>query len=187
MKLADLLKDNLMGTYIDIIKDGKMLRSVYNGMEDKAFLIETDEELKEGDEVLLRLSFGGWNFVFPCKVGSSASGLYVLVPSGKVKITEKRREKRVPTVLECKLGDFRGTILDLSYHGTRILMIDQLEIGSKVNLEIGDKKLVGVVRWNRKEEVDLSSVGLLIDDPPSWWEDLVKYHISSYIRALRRL
>ncbi len=187
MKLADLLKDKLMGMYIEVVRNGEVLRSIYNGMENKAFLIETDEELKEGDEVLLRLSFGGWNFTFPCKVSSGASGVYVLVPSGKVKITEKRREKRVPTVLECKLGDSKGTILDLSYHGTRILTLNRVDIGSKMSLEVGEKKLTGTVRWNRREEVDLNSIGLLIDEPPSWWEDLVKYHISSYIRALRRL
>ncbi len=187
MKLVDLLKDKLMGMYIDVIKNGEMLRSVYNGMEDKNFLIETEEELKEGEEVLLRLSFGGWIFTFPCKVGSGASGIYVLVPNGKVKITEKRKEKRVPTVLKCKLGDFRGTILDLSYHGTRVLTLGSVDIGDEVRLNVGGNELAGKVRWEKKEEVDLRSVGILIDDPPGWWEDLVNHHISSYVRALRRL
>ena len=187
MKLVDLLKDKLMGMYIDVIRNGGILRSVYSGMEDKNFLIETDEELREGDEVLLRLSFGGWIFTFPCKVSSGASGVYVLTPTGKVKITEKRKEKRVPTVLKCRLESSMGTILDLSYHGTRVLTLSEIEIGDEVDLEVDGNKLVGKVRWEKREEVDLRSVGILIDDPAPWWKDLVDHHIASYVKALRRL
>ncbi len=187
MKLADLLKDKLMGTYIDVIRGKEVIKSLYSGMEGKAFLIETDEDLNEGEKITLRLSFGGWNFLFPCEVASKAPGMYVLVPSGKVKITEKRREKRIPTVVECTLEKERGTILDVSYHGTRVLTLNPPEMGRKATLSIAGRELVGTVRWMKKEEVDLRSVGLLIDDPPEWWMKLVKYHISLYMRALRRL
>ena len=135
----------------------------------------------------MRLSFGGWNFLFPCRVQSKATGLYILVPTGKVKIVEKRREKRIPTVVKCVVNGERGTILDVSYHGTRVLMSGPHEMEEKVILEVDGEKLEGVVRWLKKEEVDLKSVGILISDPPDWWNRFVKDHISKYLSALRRL
>ena len=136
---------------------------------------------------MLRLSFGGWNFLFPCKVQSKASGIYVLAPSGKVKIVEKRREKRVPTVVKCSLGRSTGTILDVSYHGVRVLSFEEPDMGEEIELGVSGSKLSGVVRWVRREEVDLRSVGLYLKDPPDWWIDFVKEQISKYIKALRRL
>ena len=187
MKLMDLLKDELMGMYIDVLRKGEAIKSVYNGMQGNAFLIESEEELEEGEEVTLRLTFGGWNFLFPCKVKSGGGGMYVLVPSGKVKIVEKRREKRIPTVVKCTVNGSEGTVLDVSYHGVRVLTLGDFSIGDRVVLSLRDKDLEGTVRWMRNEEVDLKSVGLLIGDPPSWWVDFVKEATSGYLKALRRL
>ncbi len=187
MKLVDLLKDKLMGMYIDVLKGDEVIKSVYGGMEGKAFVIETDEEIEEGEEVVLRLSFGGWNFIFPCKVQSKTSGIYILVPSDKVKIVEKRREKRVPTVVKCRIGESGGTILDVSYHGVRVLTLGKPSIGEELYLEVEGKGLKGTVKWVRKEEVDLRSVGLFLKDSPDWWMNFVKEKISRYIKALRRL
>ncbi len=187
MKLMDLLKDELMGMYIDVLRKGTLIKSVYNGMKENAFLIESEEDLEEGEEVVLRLSFGGWNFLFPCKVKGGAGGMYTLIPSGKVKIVEKRREKRIPTVVKCTVNGSEGTVLDVSYHGVRILTLGDFSIRDEVILGVKSEELRGVVRWMRNEEVDLKSVGLLIEDPPSWWIDFVKEAISGYLKALRRL
>ena len=46
MKLVDLLKDKLMGMYIEVLRGGEAIKSVYGGMEGKTFVIETDEDLR---------------------------------------------------------------------------------------------------------------------------------------------
>lgn len=188
MKLIELLLDKLMGMYIDLIKDNQQIRSVYLGMnEEKKFIVETDSPLPVGESVTLRLSISGWNLNMPCVVEKVEGEKAILKPLGKVKIKEKRREKRVPTVKRCEIEGIKSTLLDVSYHGMRILNLYDFDMEKEVTVKLGDKSLKGIVRWKKSEEADLKSVGVLIDEPPEWWIGMVKDEIKKYIKALRRL
>jgi hypothetical protein len=187
VKILDLLKDKLMGIYIDALKEGREIKSVYKGIEENAFIIETEEDLKIGEKVILRLSFGGWNFLFTCVVKDKSDKEYRLISEGKVKIVEKRREKRIPVVIKCSLEGDVGTVLDISRHGIRVLTLRRLAIKDKTALLINGNIVSGIVRWIKKEEFDLISAGIAIEDPPKWWVGFVDSNLSDYMKSLRRL
>ncbi len=188
MKFSELLEDKLMGVYIEILKsDGSKVRGLYQGMKNGEFVIETPERLREGEEISLKLTVGGWNLVFPCKVDRFEENICFLKPSGKVKIREKRRERRIPCIVSCYMGEDLGTILDISYHGLRILTLKDFTLGEDVKISIGGKDVEGKVRWMKEEEVDLKSFGVFLDDPPKWWIDMVRGYLERYVEALRRL
>ncbi len=188
MKLIELLQDKLMGMYIDLIQENEVIKSVYHGMNaEKKFIVETDKPLPIGESVTLRLSISGWNLNMPCIVEKIEGTKFILKPLGKVKIREKRKEKRVPTVMKCTVNSESDTLIDVSYHGMRVLTLNDYDLDSTVSVGIKGNTLTGVIKWKRAEEVDLKSIGIMIDDPPEWWVDLVKAEIKKYITALRRL
>ncbi len=187
MKLSEILKDKFMGVYIDIIKGEKILKTVYQGMKGNRFYIKTHEDLKENEEVCLRLSISGLNLSLPCVVESIEKDTVVLKPHGKVKITEKRKEKRIPLTKGCTINGEKGNLIDISYHGARVLTLVDFPLGVDATLIFDKYMIKGKVRWKRNEEVDLKSIGIYFEDPDKWWVEFVKEHIKKYIQALRRM
>ena len=185
MRLYDLLKDKMMGIYVGVIKDNEEVKGVYEGMTGGKFVIKTLEDVKAGDEVTLRLAVGGWNFIFPCVVERIGRNGAVLKPVGKVKIREKRKEKRVPTLQKCVINDKRGLMLDVSFHGTRILALDEYNIGDIVEVKVRNNSIKGKVRWIKSEIVDLRSMGVLIEDSIIWWKEYVKERLAEALKVLR--
>ena len=187
MKLVDLLKDKVIGMYIDILKGEKKIAGIYQGMEKGKFMVKSVEEVNEGDNLEVRLSIGGWNFIFPCVVEKVGENRTILKPLGKVKIREKRKEKRVPILKKCVINSKRGLMLDASYHGTRILSTDEYNIGDIVEVEVEGNAIKGIVRWMKPEEVDLKSVGVMIENATPWWMDYVKERLAEFASVLRRM
>ena len=187
MKLIDLLKDKIIGMYIDIMKNEEKVKGVYNGMRNGRFVVKAMENIKKGDNLEIRLSIGGWNFIFPCSVESVDENETILKPLGKVKIKEKRKEKRVPILEKCVINNTKGSLLDVSFHGIRILTLGEFNMGDVVEINVNGNTTKGTVRWMKSEEVDLKSVGVLIEDVDPWWKDYVKKKLSESMNVLRRM
>jgi len=187
LKLVDLLKDKVIGMYVDILKGEKKITGIYQGMEKGKFVVKSVEDINEGDNLEVRLSIGGWNFIFPCVVEKVGENRTILKPLGKVKIREKRKEKRVPILKKCVINNKRGLMLDVSFHGTRILTTDEYKIGDAVEVKIKENIIKGIVRWVKPEEVDLKSVGVMIENATPWWADYVKEKLTESVNVLRRM
>ena len=188
MKFSELLEDKLMGVYMEVLRsDGSQIRALYQGMKNGEFLVELSEKVEVGEEISLKLAVAGWNLVFPCKVDRVEGDLCFLKPTGKVKVKEKRREKRIPCIVSCEISGSLGTVLDISFHGLRVLTLRPFALGEAVNVIVGGREVNGKIRWMKNEEVDLKSFGVYLDDPPDWWKDMVKGYTKKYMDALRRL
>jgi len=187
LKLIDLLKDEIAGIYVDILRADNRIAGIYQGMKEGKFLIRTAEEVNEGDRLDIKVSIGGWNLVFPCTVEKIEENLITLKPLGKVKIREKRKEKRVPILEKCVVDGKKGLMLDVSYHGTRILTLADYNIGDVIVVEVNGDVIRGTIMWMKLEEVDLKSIGVLIEDVPQWWENYVKEKLVKSVDVLRRM
>ena len=186
MTFAELIKLN-KGVRVNIKVGKKILEARFLDIKDKNFyLVSKDDFSEENFEISINIV--GFILEIPLKKleVEKKEGTYKIIAkvNGKVKIIERRKNRRYPCFIPCNMMGKRCVILDVSNSGFRMLTGSFEYKESIIMLNDGSK---GIVAWERGGENEPKEYGVYLLKVSDQWKKLVQNIRNKYLETLRRI